>query len=316
IAVDSVVRCAHSADAVPVVFVATVDYSAANEYVRAHYDETNYFDYGGSSAVHRFYDGRALQSSYENEREMLNENGLAVIESPTTKELDWTNVDDVRCYYLPELERMLLRNLFPSSDILGYFFWNPIPRGGKWRPFDKNRLRLLSTGTSDIHQYTVEDAANAIIHGKKRFVIVNFWRIIEDEPVASAPLAVLSTRYDDEHRVSAFPNARPNMEKSRWYVFPNATKDEVIAFYQYDRNAIQLSDLWHCAITTLAGGGKASSTRPRRSFDIRALVVLDDGVPRELDRFGLDRTKPILTFEESGCFCDKQAEDRGSSKTK
>jgi len=49
---------------------------------------------------------------------------------------------------------------------------------------------------------------------------------------------------------------------------------------------------------------------PRRSFDIRALIVLDESVPEELDRFSPDRTRPILTFEESGCFCDEQAADR------
>jgi hypothetical protein len=114
------------------------------------------------------------------------------------------------------------------------------------------------------------------------------------------------------------------MEESGWYVFPNVTRDEVIAFYQYDRNSMQPSDIWHCAILSTqhtGGGGKASlttttTTRPRRSFDVRALVVLDESVPRELDRFGPDRTRPILTFEESGCFCDEQAEDRSRSQTK
>ena len=197
---------------------------------------------------------------------------------------------------------------------------------------DKNKVvhSLSSTNTTNnIRHYTAEDAADAIYHGRNRFVVVNFWRNIEDEPVASAPLALLSTRYDDDggsagHCRSRFPNARPNMEESGWYVFPNVTRDEVIAFYQYDRNSMQPSDIWHCAILSTqhtGGGGKASlttttTTRPRQSFDVRALVVLDESVPRELDRFGPDRTRPILTFEESGCFCDEQAEDRSRSQTK
>lgn len=40
---------------------------------------------------------------------------------------------------------------------------------------------------------------------------------------------------------------------------------------------------------------------PRKSFGIRALVVLDEMVPDEHDMFTLDRTRPILTFDESGC---------------
>jgi hypothetical protein len=319
-----------------------------------------------------------LQSSshYEDERGMMNENGFAIIESPVIRELDWTNVDDIRDHYLPELERILSRKLFPSRAILMHCFWNPIIRGeamelssreergggssdddiasmptaniaslvhidtdvGAYASIvdfldivDKNKVvqSSSSTNTTDnIRRYTFEDAADAIYHGRKRFVVVNFWRNIDDEPVASAPLALLSTRYDDDggstgHCRSCFPNARPSMEESGWYVFPNVTRDEVIAFYQYDRNAMQPSDIWHCAILSTqhtGGGGKASltttTTRPRRSFDMRALVVLDESVPRELDRFGPDRTRPILTFEESGCFCDKQAEERSRSKTK
>jgi len=45
------------------------------------------------------------------------------------------------------------------------------------------------------------------------------------------------------------------------------------------------------------------------------MVVFDESVPEELDRFGADRIRPKLTMEESECFCEKQGEDR-RSKTK
>ena len=91
--------------------------------------------------------------------------------------------------------------------------------------------------------------------------------------------------------------------------------EEVIVFYQYDRNMLQSSDLWHCAISPAAREqtgqtNHAAQLEPRRSFDIRALVVLDETVSRDPDRFSSDRTRPILTFEESGCFCDEQAVKR------
>ena len=153
-------------------------------------------------------------------------------------------------------------------------------------------------------QTDVKDVADAIIHGRQRFAVVNFWRNIGDAPVTSAPLAILSTRYDKQQL--AFPNARPDMERSKWYVFPNATRDEVIVFYQYDRNLTQPSDLWHCAISTQSSE-KNEQYSERRSFDIRAFVVLDESVPEELDRFSSNRTRPVLTLDESGCFCDEQA---------
>lgn len=84
-----------------------------------------------SSPLHRFRNGRALQSSRDDERGMMNEDGFAIIESPMIRELDWTDVDDIRDHYLPELERILMRKLFPSHAILMHCFWNPIIRGAK-----------------------------------------------------------------------------------------------------------------------------------------------------------------------------------------
>jgi hypothetical protein len=69
---------------------------------------------------------------------------------------------------------------------------------------------------------------------------------------------------------------------------------------------MQTSDLFHCAICT-----KDDNLRERRtSFDIRALIVLNEDVPEELDRYRDGRTRPVLSFEESGCFCDQQAEKK------
>jgi hypothetical protein len=135
--VDSVVaKCAHylpdddGSSEVPVVCTTTVDYSTANEYVRAHYGESRRrpcIDF----ATDGHCNGRALQSSHDDERGMMNEDGFAIIESPMIRELDWTDVDDIRDHYLPELERILMRKLFPSHAILMHCFWNPIIRGAK-----------------------------------------------------------------------------------------------------------------------------------------------------------------------------------------
>lgn len=175
---------------------------------------------------------------------------------------------------------------------------------------DKNKLQ--SPTQSNSNKFNKEDVANDIIKNNRRFAIINFWRNIGEEPVSNSPLAILSTIYDNNTK--AFPNEQPNMNKSKWYTFPNATHDEVIVFYQYDRNVQQRSDLWHCAISTPASTESSSCTKPRKSFDIRAFVLLDECVPNEVDRFSSDRTRPILNFEESGCFCDAQAEKREREK--
>ena len=60
----------------------------------------------------------------------------------------------------------------------------------------------------------------------------------------------------------------------------------------------------------------------RASFDIRAFVIFeekihtasdldnDEDVSLNNDRFRPDRLRPMLSFEESGCFCDDQAAKR------
>jgi len=171
-----------------------------------------------------------------------------------------------------------------------------------------------------------------IIQKRKRFAVVNFWRSTNRlEPVTTSPLAMLSTRYEEESKMSiptgesssslsGFPNSRPDTKQSKWYTFPNMTSNEILVFYQYDRLATQPSDLWHCAISvandcvehdnTLSKIDSERGAAPRESFDIRALVVFDETIDENKDRFHPNRVKPVLSFEESGCFCDVQAEKR------
>ena len=346
----------HDMDA-PVIHNVSIDYSAANEYIRAHYNQSQYFEHEGDTSVdHQIYDGRILQSHYENVKEMLNENALAIIQSSLSTDIRWSEAEDIQQLYLQELER-IVHKLFPTN-LINYCFWNPMLRGetlnisrqesssvrksiptanvaslvhidtdvGAYESIhelldivEKNKVSTMSSQNN----MSVKEVANDITHNKKRFAIINFWRNIGDTPVSmsSSPLAIMSTRYDNtqqhhHHQPNAFPNAKPNMEESKWYVFPNATKDEVIVFYQYDRNVLQPSDLWHCAISTRSSSGKDETmSPPRKSFDIRAFVVLDESVPNELDRYNSDRTRPILSFEESGCFCDAQAEDRKQKRS-
>ena len=50
-----------------------------------------------------------------------------------------------------------------------------------------------------------------------------------------------------------------------------------------------------------------SSSSSRESFDIRALIVFDEVIDYANDRFHPERVRPVLSIEESGCFCDEQA---------
>mmetsp|Transcript_8194 Transcript_8194/g.11791 ORF Transcript_8194/g.11791 Transcript_8194/m.11791 type:complete len:383 (-) Transcript_8194:208-1356(-) len=318
---------------------AKIDYSAANEYIHAHYSISQYFPH--NDCIEAIHDGRRLQESYHNEREMLKDNGLAIVASPMpTTPINWSERDSIQQYYLPELEKIINR-LFPEK-IIHLSFWNPMMRGESLE-ISRHQDQLLHTPTANIASLVhidtdvgayekiqdvlaiidnnriqrndssvsssssaCDDVANAIVSEKKRFAILNFWRNIGETPVSRAPLSIYSTRYDGD---VAFPDAAPIAEDSKWYMFPDATKDEVIVFYQYDRERNQASDLWHCAIE-LEENESDDCVHRRESLDIRAFIVFDEEVSSHTDRFSSDRSRPILSLEESGCFCDEQAAKR------
>ena len=103
---------------------ARIDYSAANEYIHSHYNISQYFEH--DCCIEEIHDGRRIQSLYCNEREMLKEYGLAIVNSPISI-IDWTKKDSIQKHYLPELERVV-NKLFPEK-IMHLTFWNPMMRG-------------------------------------------------------------------------------------------------------------------------------------------------------------------------------------------
>lgn len=152
-----------------------------------------------------------------------------------------------------------------------------------------------------------------------RFMIVNAWRNADttsnNTPISSYPLGIFATQYYSNHtqqdeddfdknpHLTFFPMCRPDPHQSQWYTYPNMTTNECLLFKQYDRDASKMSDLWHCALNLVM----PQQHQNRRSFDVRAFVVLKEKVSYNVDRWS-HRHPSKLTLEESGCFCDEQAE--------
>jgi len=362
---------------------AEVDYSAANEYVEAHYGENApskpYFrryytapsssDTGsntGSEINGRRRYGRVVEPIHDARNGVYDHSldrhqpaslplcgfSLRRIPSDVT---DWSDVEQIRRTYLRELEA-IVPSVFPDRRLRhDVAFWNPMLRGedydmarddgtddgtdgtnttvgistsnvasmvhidtdvGAFDSIDElvamvDNNRVNGSGPND--GFSRADIVDSISAGH-RFAIVNFWRNVGPTPVERAPLALLDTRYTSDERGS-FPYGAPDPIRSRWYTFPDMTGEECLLFLQYDRSLSQPSDIWHCALPSWSSTGDGDGDRggraaPRRSFDVRALFVFDEKVSAELDRFGWDRRRPVLDLEESGCFCEGQAEDR------
>ena len=85
-------------------------------------------------------------------------------------------------------------------------------------------------------------------------------------------------------------------------------RSQLLLFTQYDRQLHRPSELWHCA---LAGVVEAPDAPPRRSFEVRALVVLEEVLGEGQDRWRAhESNRPLLTKGESEHFCEAQARSR------
>lgn len=142
-------------------------------------------------------------------------------------------------------------------------------------------------------------------------LLLNIWRPVV--PVSSAPLGLLATHYDVGEYAShsvVFPNIAPSRDTSLWYIFSNMQPEECLIFKQFDRRLDKQSDIWHCALDVQEKAcriDEIDNREKRKSFDIKAMVILNEKVSSDLDRLEA-AVPPAMTWEESGEFCDAQAQ--------
>lgn len=279
----------------------------------------------------------------------LGDCGFELFQAPT-QVTNFRSLHDLETYYGPELEHDVIPHALgvAPDDILEVHLWHPVLRGEELLLEPRNQ-KQSATGPvaakahidTDVGAYQLEGVCNLVDKNRldtkctgsireellqacddhRRVILLNIWRPLV--PVTSAPLGILAARYenkknsnDDDKRPPFFPKAAPNCETSRWYIFSNMQPDECLIFKQYDRRSDKLSDLWHCALTIEDDEDDKNATKgglPRKSFDIKAMVVLKERVPRHLDRVATSIT-PELTLEQSGSFCNRQAERLHSSR--
>uniref|UniRef100_A0A7S4JLH8 Uncharacterized protein n=1 Tax=Odontella aurita TaxID=265563 RepID=A0A7S4JLH8_9STRA len=334
-----------------------IDYSAANEYVQAHYSQTygrdqSYF-WATESSIESIYDARSgvhsLGDVSTHEEDGLENSGFVLV-STSTAVADWSNMDMIKNIYLPEL-RCTIPLAFGESGrrISHMVFYQPMIRGEDCVMSGLDHDRTVSPPTSpvaglvhidtdfgahdldgildmvennlvsDVVGFPRHNIADVICNGRNRFAIVNCWKNADPlgRPISRAPLGLLLPYYCcDKNRRNlrpCFPDSVPDGERSRWYVYPQMAADECLLFKQYDRRLDRSSDIWHCAIDCSPyseNGGEVETEcqAPKRySFDIRAFIVFDEVVSKDNDRYSPDRLRPVLSLEESGCFCDEQA---------
>lgn len=315
---------------------ATVDYSAVSEYIQSHYTLPSYF---GEDIIRneKIYDGRRgvfLEHVGAIEPSSLETCGFDLCYSPT-KLKDFSNMKQVRSQYLKELRCLIPKALSMDQDLIkDIVFWHPMLRGEELsmqpRSADSSSSAPVASMVhmdTDVGAYGVDGLLDLVEKNRvddypstfdrqtietalsegNRFLLLNLWRPLK--PVTSAPLGIMVADYGPSSCTSGsyFPLAYPRQDSSRWYIHSDMKPEECLIFKQYDRRKDKVSDLWHCALNISSYNSR--STNLRRSFDIKAMVILKEKVPTDMDRLGAS-VKPVLSLEQSGDFCESQCKRR------
>ena len=122
-----------------------------------------------------------------------------------------------------------------------------------------------------------------------RFLFINIWRNISDEPVGNDHMAMCdetSLVYpDDVIAADYFDKLFPvqhyrlldfNSAKHRWYYYPKMQKDEVLLFKQWDSDTTQKGRM--CFHTSFFND-KAPPCPARQSIEIRTVIFFPDHTP-------------------------------------
>jgi len=149
-----------------------------------------------------------------------------------------------------------------------------------------------------------------------RFLYINAWRNIAQEPILDNHLAVLDERSlvkpDDYvqgmlhgvgYEVLQYSLSSRNAHNHRWYYFPKMTMDEVLLFKQWDSDP-QLSGrvCFHTAISDPSAPDGASA---RQSIEIRAMVFFPEHEPN---------TCPLMPVLKNVGDCDEDVAQGGAKK--
>lgn len=280
---------------------APIDYSAATDYVEAHYGIVNYFGVRG----------RIVEPIF-NAREGVG-NGGASLEGCGFQLIEWVGWDE-------ELLRSRIASCLPGrvSDVI---LWHPQYRSERPREgqasiatsahidtdlnamFMDDLLRLVERNCVSEPCVDWRELREELVAGR-RFAVINAWRNARPEPITRAPLALLATTPESDR----FPIGAPDLDRNRWFTFPGMTFDECLLFKQYDRSLACTSDVWHCALASLSD----LNAPPRLSFEVRAFVIFEEYVHETVDRFE-KRVLPRLSYSQSACFCGDQARRRAKN---
>jgi hypothetical protein len=126
-----------------------------------------------------------------------------------------------------------------------------------------------------------------------RFLYINVWRSIAEDPIEDNHLAVLDERslvkpdnfiesdlYGVGYNVLQYSLSSRNARQHRWYYFPRMAREEVLLFKQWDSDTSLSGRV--CFHTAIKDPSARANAPPRQSIEARALLFFPEHQPNTL----------------------------------
>jgi len=247
----------------------------------------------------RIDDARPLQAAARSDAEFFDEHGFVLLGAPTAV-TDWDDADEIGRIYLPEVETLIRKRLYPGRRI------EVIQPPNVGRRGRDTAMPQYGIGVHQDHGTTADDFEHNVLaftspeiasRWRARFeredvegyVNLDFWRTTNmNGPLEHMPLALCDPGSIDPADIlpTALEGIAPSgMETyhvslrynadQRWYYYPRMKGDEVLVFKLFElMREVDPQPYRACFHTAVEDPSAPADAQPRQSSEHRVSVLL------------------------------------------
>lgn len=240
-----------------------------------------------------------MQAAAASEHEFFEKHGFILLDAPTAV-VDWSDGEGITARYIPEIEALIRRRIYPGRNLKIQQPPKVVRRGaGTDNP-------QYAGGVHQDHGTTAEEFQNNIIAftseeiGRRwregfdsdrveSFVVLDFWRTTNMAgPLEHMPLALCDASSVDPDDIvpTALQGIAPGGATThhlslafnpaqRWFYYSRMTPDEVLVFKLLDLRPGELArDYRACFHTAVEDPSTPADAQPRQSCEHRVTVTI------------------------------------------
>ena len=252
-------------------------------------------DFGGSTSYVEttVRDARSLDMR-------LDVNSFELVNQTTCLTTDdfYNNQEKIQEVYYAEIAELIQKETGAQHvEIIHHQVRNELRNKGNIQNLNTSVQGYAQGIHSDSHPHSADELfkqysnmENTKTFKKGRFLYINAWRNISEEPVHNNHLAVCDETslikpddfitcdlYGGSYHIQQYRLSDRMSDQHRWYYFSKMKKDEVLLFKQWDSNR-QLSGRI-CFHTAFSDPNASKDLPPRESIEARAIAYFPDHEP-------------------------------------